>query len=143
MIVYLKVSGVGVAAGVADERQRLLRAAGKLAVPSVIDAGDDEGMAWMFDFRLPTAMTHVRTRLRCGQIDTTAFKVEYAHHTPETAVLALRRDLPAAEDLVLTHGDYCVPNIVFDGDHLSRLRGCGRTRRGRPLARPGRRHVEH
>jgi kanamycin kinase len=28
-------------------------------------------------------------------------------------------DLPAAEDLVVTHGDYCVPNIVFDGDRLS------------------------
>jgi aminoglycoside 3'-phosphotransferase-2 len=161
MIAYLKVSAVGVAAGVADERQRLQWAAGKLPVPSVIDAGDDEGMAWMllgplpgtdgtdplllarpeqlvrmlakalrqlhdlpptacpFDFRLPTAMTHVETRLRCGQIDTTEFKVEYAHHTPETAVLALRRDLPAAEDLVVTHGDYCVPNIVFDADHLS------------------------
>jgi len=159
--VYLKVSPVRVAAGVADERRRLLWAAGKLPVPSVIDTGDDEGMAWMllgplpgmdgtdplllarperlvrmlanalrqlhdfpptacpFDFRLPTAMTHVESRLRGGQIDTTQFQLEYAHHTPETAVLALRRDLPAAEDLVITHGDYCAPNIVFDDDRLS------------------------
>ena len=136
-------------------------AAGKLPVPSVIDTGDDEGMAWMllgplpgtdgtdpplfarperlvrmlanalrqlhdfpptacpFDFRLPTAVTHVESRLRGGQIDTTQFQIEYARHTPETAVLALRRDLPAAEDLVITHGDYCVPNIVLDGDRLS------------------------
>ena len=54
-----------------------------------------------FDFRLPTAMRHDETRLRSGQIDTTEFRVEYAHHTPETAVLALRGDLPAAEDLVV------------------------------------------
>ena len=138
-------------------------AVGKLPVPSVIDAGDDEGMAWMllgplpgtdgtdplrlarpeqlvrmlanalrqlhdlpptacpFDFRLATAMTHVETRLRGGQIDTTQFAVvvEYACQTAETAVLALRRNLPAAEDLVITHGDYCVPNIVLDGDRLS------------------------
>ncbi len=72
-----------------------------------------------FDCRLPTAMAHVETRRRCGQIDTTKLPVEYAHHTAETAVRALRRDLPAAEDLVITHGDYCVPNIVFDGDRLS------------------------
>jgi hypothetical protein len=145
---YLKVSAVGVENGVADEHQRLQWAVGKLPVPSLIDAGDDEGMKWMllgplpgtdgtdplrlahpeqlvrmlatalrqlhdfppsacpFDFRLPTAMAHVETRLRCGQIDTTEFEVvvEYAHHTAETAVLALRRDLPAAEDLVITHG---------------------------------------
>jgi aminoglycoside phosphotransferase len=40
-------------------------------------------------------------------------------YTPEAAVVALRRDLPAAEDPVITHGDYCVPNLVFDGDRLS------------------------
>ncbi len=46
-IVYLKVSAIGVSAGVADERQRLLWAVGKLPVPSLVDAGDDEGMEWM------------------------------------------------------------------------------------------------
>jgi kanamycin kinase len=158
--VYLKVSAVGVAAGVADERQRLLWAAGKFPVPSLIDAGDDEGMQWMllgalrgtdgtdqhrlgrpdrlvrmlanalrqlhdvpatcpFDFRLPMAMAHVETRLRRGQIDPTEFKLEYAHFTPEAAVGALRRDLPSVEDPVITHGDYCVPNVIFDGDCLS------------------------
>ena len=125
LIVYLKVSAVGVAAGVADERQRLLWAAGKLPVPSLIDAGDDEGMAWMllgplpgtdgtdplllarpeqlvrmlanalrqlhdfppsacpFDFRLPTAMAHVESRLRCGQIDTTEFEVVVSTRTTQ------------------------------------------------------------
>jgi aminoglycoside phosphotransferase len=160
-LVYLKVSQIGIEAGVGDERERLLWAAGKLPVPSVIDAGDDDGMEWMvlgplpgmdgsdirlskhreqlvrmlasslrelhdaptaacpFDFRLPVAMAHVENRQRSGLINQAEFRQEFCHHSAESAVAELGRQLPADEEPVITHGDYCVPNIVFDRGRLS------------------------
>jgi aminoglycoside 3'-phosphotransferase-2 len=72
-----------------------------------------------FDFGLPAALAHVETRLRSGLINSTEFTLEFAAYSAETAVAELRHDLPAVEDPVITHGDYCVPNVVFDGDLLS------------------------
>jgi aminoglycoside 3'-phosphotransferase-2 len=72
-----------------------------------------------FDFRLPAAMAHVESRLDSGQINPADFRPQFRGFSAAAAVAELRSLLPAAEDPVITHGDYCVPNIVFDGDRLS------------------------
>jgi len=72
-----------------------------------------------FDFRIPAAMAHVEARLRGGEIKPSEFKPAFGHYTAEAAVAELRAWLPAGEDPVLTHGDYCAQNIIFDADQLS------------------------
>jgi aminoglycoside phosphotransferase len=64
--VYLKVSETGSHARVADERERLLWAGAKLPVPSVTNAGDDDGLEWMLLAPLPgiEARTRVFTAPR-------------------------------------------------------------------------------
>jgi aminoglycoside 3'-phosphotransferase-2 len=57
--------------------------------------------------------------LDSGQIDASDFRPTFRDFSAAAAVAELRSLLPAAEDPVITHGDYCAPNIVFDGDQLS------------------------
>jgi kanamycin kinase len=69
-----------------------------------------------FDFRLDTALSHVRARLEAGHIDGARdFHEEFAHLTPRGAVQLLEATRPDSEDLVVCHGDYCLPNIFIEG----------------------------
>lgn len=69
-----------------------------------------------FDFRIASALQHVRSRLRLGLIDRQRdFHEEFAHLTPAEAVQLLESTRPDAEDLVVCHGDYCLPNILIEG----------------------------
>ena len=70
-----------------------------------------------FSFRLDDALQHVERRLHQGQIDPARdFHPEHADLAAAAAVSRLIETRPATEDLVVCHGDYCVPNILFD-DH--------------------------
>jgi kanamycin kinase len=68
-----------------------------------------------FDFRIRPAIRHVRARLRSGRIDPQGdFHEEFAHLTPTAAVELLESIQPESEDLVVCHGDYCLPNILIE-----------------------------
>ena len=68
-----------------------------------------------FDFRLDASLAHVRARLASGQIDQARdFHDEFAHLTPATAVQLLESTRPESEDLVVCHGDYCLPNVLIE-----------------------------
>jgi kanamycin kinase len=67
-----------------------------------------------FDFTAATAMEQVRRRVREGIAKPTDLHAEYAHLTLADALDELERLEPAAEDLVVCHGDYCFPNILLD-----------------------------
>lgn len=71
-----------------------------------------------FDFRLEAALAHVRARLESGLIQADRdFHPEFEHLTPEAAVGLLESSRPTAEDLVVCHGDFCLPNIfIQDGE---------------------------
>lgn len=70
-----------------------------------------------FDFRLDTQMAHVRRRVAEGRVVIADMHEEFTHHTPASALEELERLMPADEDLVVCHGDYCLPNImVVDGE---------------------------
>jgi kanamycin kinase len=69
-----------------------------------------------FDFRLDAALGHVRARSREGHIDGARdFHEEFAHLTPVGAVELLEATRPDSEDLVVCHGDYCLPNVFIEG----------------------------
>jgi kanamycin kinase len=68
-----------------------------------------------FDFRVEPALQHVRTRLQAGLIDAKRdFHEEFAELTPSAAVRLLETTKPEGEDLVVCHGDYCLPNILIE-----------------------------
>jgi kanamycin kinase len=74
-----------------------------------------------FQFRISDALQVVRERLETGQIDAARdFHPEFADLTAEMAVDRLVASIPDAEDLVVCHGDYCVPNILL---HETRVVG--------------------
>ena len=73
-----------------------------------------------FSFDLDNALDHVDKRLRHGQIDPARdFHAEHRALSAEAAVQWLSANRPESEDLVVCHGDYCVPNILFRGSVLA------------------------
>jgi kanamycin kinase len=67
-----------------------------------------------FRFTLATAMEHVRRRVHDGIAKPTDLHPEHQHLTLERAVAELERLAPRREDLVVCHGDYCLPNVLLD-----------------------------
>ena len=67
-----------------------------------------------FDFRAATAIAHVRRRVRDGITKPTDLHPEDAHLTVSGAIRELEQLAPETEDLVVCHGDYCMPNVLLD-----------------------------
>ena len=73
-----------------------------------------------FDRTNGTAMAIVRRRIEAGQIDPeTHFHLEHSHFTPESALSELERLQPTSEDLVVSHGDYCLPNVLIENGEVT------------------------
>jgi len=72
-----------------------------------------------FDLRLDVRLDLIARRVAEGGVDEDEFEEEYAGLAPEDILERLRAERPAHEDLVVTHGDWCYPNVLFDGDRWS------------------------
>jgi aminoglycoside phosphotransferase len=72
-----------------------------------------------FPFRIENALARVRQRVAAGLIDGAAMHPEHAHLNPEAALAELERLRPESEDLVVCHGDYCLPNVLISGDRAT------------------------
>ena len=70
-----------------------------------------------FDMRLDIQLARAERRLRAGLVDEGDFDAERLGMRAGDLYEQLLRDRPASEDLVFTHGDYCLPNIMIDRDH--------------------------
>lgn len=79
-----------------------------------------------FDYRLPPEMERVRVRIDRGLLDERGFDGRWQGRTVDDLFAELLATAPAGEDLVLTHGDYCLPNILLDGDRVSGFVDLGR-----------------
>lgn len=159
-VIFLKLAKEGRYPSITDEADRLRWAADHIAVPKVIDVGEDDGRDWMvtellrgtmaaademkknparlvpllanglnrfhelpvadcpFDFRVQAAVEQARRRVESGLVDAGKdFNKEHANLTPEVALTELEETRPEEEDLVVCHGDYCLPNVLIeDGD---------------------------
>jgi kanamycin kinase len=72
-----------------------------------------------FDFRLDAALLLTRERMDAGHIDAERdFHPEFTHLTPADALSRLELDKPSSEDLVVCHGDYCLPNTLIGDDRV-------------------------
>lgn len=79
-----------------------------------------------FDYRLPREIERVQVRIAQGLLDERGFGGRWEGRTIDDLFAELVATAPVDEDLVLTHGDYCLPNILLDGDNLSGFVDLGR-----------------
>ncbi len=68
-----------------------------------------------FPFGLAEALAQVSQRVRAGKIAPEDMHDEHAHLSPAGALAELQRLRPVSEDLVVCHGDYCLPNVLISG----------------------------
>lgn len=79
-----------------------------------------------FDASLAVTLRRARERVEAGQVDETDFDEERQGWTATQVMNELIRRRPAREDLVVTHGDACLPNLLLDGEYLSGFVDVGR-----------------
>lgn len=72
-----------------------------------------------FDETLETKIEQARRRMELGLVDESDFDDERQGRTAEHLFRELIATKPSSEDLVFTHGDYCLPNVVFKDWRLS------------------------
>lgn len=73
-----------------------------------------------FDRRLARTLALATERLVAGQVDVGDF--DDPDRDPTELLAWLQTHIPAEEDLVFTHGDYCLPNVLIDA-HAQRING--------------------
>ena len=108
-------------------------------LPSVISALG-EGLALLhrtgildcpFDQRISSQIEAARVRLATGQVDEGDFDESRLGRRATDLFAELLASVPSHEDLVFTHGDYCLPNVLLrhsapDTVQVSGFIDCGR-----------------
>ncbi|NHJ02489.1 MAG: aminoglycoside 3'-phosphotransferase [Candidatus Heimdallarchaeota archaeon] len=72
-----------------------------------------------FDRTLNFEMENAKRRMNLGLVNENNFDAQRRGRTAESLYEELLRTKPRTEDLVFTHGDYCLPNILIDKGELS------------------------
>jgi aminoglycoside phosphotransferase len=119
-------------AGEAEDRTWLLmtEVPGQIAIDRTLDLSPAditrllaEGMKMIhsldirdcpFDHRLERRVALAQARMTQGLIDPAEFDAERQGHMTDRVYARLLATRPDSEDLVFTHGDYCLPNILMD-----------------------------
>jgi aminoglycoside phosphotransferase len=71
-----------------------------------------------FDHRIDRELAAARERMERGFVDESEFDQGLLGTSARTLYERLLETKPANEDLVVTHGDYSLPNIVLDGETI-------------------------
>lgn len=79
-----------------------------------------------FDSTLNKKIDEAKERINCGLVDENSFERKYIGKSSEQLFEMVLEKRPANEDLVFTHGDYCMPNIILSGNKLSGFIDLGR-----------------
>ncbi|RCS24817.1 aminoglycoside 3'-phosphotransferase [Phyllobacterium salinisoli] len=79
-----------------------------------------------FDHRLDIRIEDARLRVTAGEVDEEDFDEEREGRTAESLLEELYRLKPTHEDIVVTHGDACLPNFMADDGRLTGFIDCGR-----------------
>lgn len=79
-----------------------------------------------FTRHLDVVLTETRQRVAQGLVDSADLQPENQGRTAEDLLAQLLALRPDREDLVFTHGDYCLPNIILQGGEVSGFIDWGR-----------------
>lgn len=79
-----------------------------------------------FNQSLAVRLRQARERVELGLIDETDFDEGRLGQSAEQILRQLLKSRPAAEDLVVTHGDACLPNFLVSGEVVEGLIDVGR-----------------
>lgn len=79
-----------------------------------------------FDQTLDQKLKQAEYNVSHGLVDETDFEPEWIHRTPQNILSELIATRPKTEDLVFTHGDYCLPNILIYENKLGGFIDLGR-----------------
>jgi aminoglycoside phosphotransferase len=79
-----------------------------------------------FDRNIETKMKEARFNIANGLVDVEDLQPENRGKTAEEILQMLEDKKPKSEDLVFTHGDYCLPNVIINGNELSGFIDMGR-----------------
>ncbi|MHA2216438.1 MAG: phosphotransferase [Candidatus Hodarchaeales archaeon] len=72
-----------------------------------------------FDNSLFFQIEYVKNRIKNGLINEQLFDPIRKGRTTNSIYEELMRTKPQSEDLVFTHGDYCLPNIIINNNDIS------------------------
>ena len=94
---------------ITEQRLEAVRAlADGLRMLHVLDVG-----ACPFDARLAVTMAKARDNALAGRVDESDFDDSRLGRTALDLLSELEATRPDSEDLVVTHGDYCLPNVIL------------------------------
>ncbi|WP_420960197.1 APH(3')-II family aminoglycoside O-phosphotransferase [Brucella sp. IR073] len=79
-----------------------------------------------FDHRLDNRIEDARARMEAGEVDEEDFDEEREGRTPQSVLEELLRLRPESEELIVTHGDACLPNFMADNGRFTGFIDCGR-----------------
>lgn len=72
-----------------------------------------------FDARLAYKIEQARERMTNGLVEENDFDEERLGRNAEDLFQELIATMPTTEDLVFTHGDYCLPNVILENGNLN------------------------
>lgn len=79
-----------------------------------------------FNMRLSKKLAEAKRLVELGFVDKKNFEPENLQRAPEEILSKLILEIPSSEELVFTHGDYCLPNIIVQNNKISGFIDIGR-----------------